>query len=303
MRRAISFVLVGLLLVNALVACDAPDGEETATTDMTADVTSTKTTAESTSPETTPDDSGTSEGTTESNTEVESTAEVESTPSLQPGENEEPIPGIRKVIPPNNVVQYSIQSYETLQTVFDRDSKNIVQDEKDEYGDLHKSFVDHLTENGSYVVPMLHGEKMELESREGYSKITLFTRENYGWSWLLFRCTPDDTNIVIRVSCPSCGGVNGIENGMTHSEVIRTIKPTAPNVDNYMELYSDTFSDISEISLSLADCTVSALCYEMVDEDRIRVEFMYRGMFVRVDALPDILTPEFWSAFSLGSIR
>ena len=80
MRRAISFVLVGLLLVNALVACDAPDGEETATTDMTADVTSTKTTAESTSPETTPDDSGTSEaasegiteGTTAGNTESES---------------------------------------------------------------------------------------------------------------------------------------------------------------------------------------------------------------------------------------
>ena len=61
MRKAISFVLVGLLLVSALVACDAPDGKETATTEMTADVTSTKTTAETTSPETTPDDSGTIE--------------------------------------------------------------------------------------------------------------------------------------------------------------------------------------------------------------------------------------------------
>ena len=71
MRRAISFVLVGLLLVNALVACDAPDGEETATTDMTADVTSTKTTAESTSPETASDNVDKTEGTAESTTEAD----------------------------------------------------------------------------------------------------------------------------------------------------------------------------------------------------------------------------------------
>lgn len=197
---------------------------------------------------------------------------------------------------------YNFDSYNSFYTVFaDPNSAESTQisAEKSLYSKEYSDFIDLMMTDGTMVVPMLNGAVIELRNMDNYAQISLFTQELYNLPWIWYHCQySGDTNLSISITDLSI--VENLNVGETHkfSDVVRKLAPDAPNVDNY-ENFSG-YKIISETEIQLYDRQVSALYYELNNDDRIMVAFVYDDMYVLLRGLPTTLTEDFFEMFSVG---
>ncbi len=197
---------------------------------------------------------------------------------------------------------YNFDSYNSLHTVFaDPSSAESIQisAEKSLYSKEYSDFIDLMMSDGTMVVPKLNGDVIELRNMDNYAQISLFTQELYNLPWIWYHCQyGGDTNLSISITDLSI--VENLNVGETHkfSDIVRKLAPDAPNVDNY-ENFSG-YKKISETEIQLYDRQVSALYYELNNDDRVMIAFVYDGVYVILKGLPTTLTDNFLEMFSVG---
>ena len=197
---------------------------------------------------------------------------------------------------------YNFDSYNSFYTVFagpNSAESTQISAEKSLYSKEYSDFIDLMMTDGTMVVPKLNGDVIELRNMDNYAQISLFTQELYNLPWIWYHCQySGDTNLSISITDLSV--VENLNVSETHkiSDIVRKLAPDAPNVDNY-ENFSG-YKSISETEIQLYDRQVSALYYELNNDDRIMVAFVYDDMYVLLRGLPTTLTEDFFEMFSVG---
>ena len=198
----------------------------------------------------------------------------------------------------HDTVTYSVHTYEQLLNAFSAEpsSENIViQNEKALHGEIYQSFVDHLTNSATLKIPKINGSNFTLRGQEGYSNISVMTKELYNLPWIWYHCLYESKDVTIKTSYPRLY-YNNITEHMNGSEIIRAISPTAPNIDNYTNYKN--YKNVYLSNIALSDKTVSALVYEFADGDTT-FSFGYGEILVFVTAKKAVLSEAFWKSFSL----
>lgn len=197
---------------------------------------------------------------------------------------------------------YNFNSYSELTFQFSKEAikdKSIVQKQKSMNGTKYQTFVDSLTQTDEIKLPVIDGKPMKLRNKEGYSNITLFTKEAYDLPWVWFHCIYNEEDITVKTTYPSI--VTGIDlsSATSVSDKLKLFAPDAVNVQNYQK-YSN-YKKVYEKTVELSGGPVSALIYELKDSEKIYVKFFIDDVFVSVHAKASTLNDAFWKLFDMSA--
>ncbi len=199
---------------------------------------------------------------------------------------------------------FHFDTYEELAAFFtsDNSSENaLAYSETKIYGAEFETLVNNiLTGKTTIRIPYFAGQPFPIRDLKGYAKVSLFPYELYEKPVFWYHCRIDGQDVGIKIMHLS-ESVTEYAKDHLCSEVIRSIYPSAVNIDNYQQL-NPNYRVIYEQPLQLADREASAMFCEVYDEERVRVFFAYDDVLVLVITKPDVMTNDFWSEFSLGDI-
>ncbi len=203
----------------------------------------------------------------------------------------------------NDQISFYFDTYEELTAFFtsDKSSESVpaLSDAK-AGGAEYETLVNRFVEGKAKIrVPCFAGKPGPLRNQEGYFNITLFSSELYSMPWIWYYWTMKGQNVIIRTTYLS-ESVTEYARNHSCSEVIKSISPTAPNTDNYQSF--PNYRAVYEQTLQLSDKKTSAMFYEVNDDERFYVFFIYDDILVIIVTKPDVMTSDFWSGFSLGDI-
>lgn len=153
-------------------------------------------------------------------------------------------------------------------------------------------------QNVPIYVPYLNGEAINLRDDSG---VSIFSVELYGKPWIFWNSIDfDGVHVSFRQALLNDNEISEFD-GKNISQVIRTIAPDAPNINN-IDKYPD-YKSIEEKTVYINDTEVQALFLltEWNETDRLYIEFMYENsMFVLFVMGSDDIPNTFWNEFSMN---
>lgn len=162
----------------------------------------------------------------------------------------------------------------------------------EEYTEL----INKIAEEQAIYVPMQNGAQISFRNwGEGYSNIALKPVGTYNKAWIWYFFLAEKGNNMIRIMYLDDEHIEFAKNNSC-SALLKKIYPDAVNIDNY--LFTFNHKKVYETEIVLADRTVSALVSEMIDSERIFVSFAYDEIYVLIQALPDVITDEWFKELS-----
>lgn len=200
-------------------------------------------------------------------------------------------------------VTYSFASYELLhKALCNKDSAEhaILIQEQINCGKVYQDTLASF-ESGEIkiAVPCLGGNNMNLRDMDGYSNISLLSRELYDLPWIWYHCVTDEYSLDIKVAYPCVLDNSQINSAKSYRQVLRLIAPDAPlpeNLDKY-----DAYSAIYEKEIKLGDGSiVTAMISEMEDSHKVYVMFYQNGKMIVLRADRALFNDAFWQAFSIN---
>lgn len=204
--------------------------------------------------------------------------------------------------PPTDRQIYENQTYQELifHLLDANEGNSLVQSEQALYGEKHQKLLEAF-KDGEIVLkaPKMNGALMPLWKREGFSKISIFTRETYHLPWIWYYCLYKDQNVRVQITYPTLF-VDGIEDDMTCSQILDKIFPGTPTEQNYEK--NDIYLRVYAKALEFKDKTVSATVYEFTNDSRIWIRYYDDGCLVTLVAEPSVFDDEFWSSFVLDAL-
>lgn len=199
---------------------------------------------------------------------------------------------------PDYSLPYNFDSYSELENAFkNKSSYEQLHAEKSNFGTTYQQMIDDLSDNTTHIyIPKFNGTDATLRNQEGFSNISLFTKELYNLPWIWYYCLYNNTDVTVKLTYLSSIEVDASSTDSC-AETLRKISSGAVNIDNFHTF--ENYKNVTEIELTLADKTVSALKYELKDSEKITVSFVYNDVYVMIKANASLLTDTFWSDFSL----
>lgn len=170
------------------------------------------------------------------------------------------------------------------------------------WGNEYYTYVNEVSQNlTSFSIPYFNGAPMNLRKKEGFSGIVFMTSELYNLPWIWYYGNIDGNEVVVKQACLSQKYlIQTID--QTASQFIGELAPGAPNINNV-----DSFSTYKEIKVGMitlsGDDTVSAMTYELQNDERISVAFMLNEGLYMVTAKKEVLDNDFWSAFTMDILH
>lgn len=156
-----------------------------------------------------------------------------------------------------------------------------------------KAFAEKLRES-STVVPCIEGKAIELRNEEGYSNISVYHSELYGLPWIFYHPkVSSGENFYIKITfLPD--SMTDEQKSASASEIIRTLSPKSPNVDNLGDYHKSIYSK----NLKLKDREVTALVTEYKDDSRNSTVFVYGDLLVEVKGSAQIWNDQWFASLS-----
>ena len=140
------------------------------------------------------------------------------------------------------------------------------------------------------MVPYLEGQPMEIQD------ITVFEAEMYNepWVWYFISHLP---HVTVRI--PTMPALTaGIDPTASGAEALRQIWPDAPNLHN-REAYTDSYSQIREITLTTSEGVKIALFRQEAGRDRAYLTFLQNGTLVTIAGPGNALEGDWLETFTL----
>ena len=200
---------------------------------------------------------------------------------------------------------YDYNSYEEIKCAFSLLTKENItlKKEQDVFGETYKKFLSYYTGKKFMIFPNIDGKQLPFRNKEGYQNISLLPKEHAGMPWVWYYVTYDHELIIVNMLYTSFLKNQKLTSNMTALEMIDEIQPDEViGPDNYIN-YPQRYKSVYEKEITLSDRTVMALVYEFVNDDGIWVSFVYDGTFVRMRAVPDVLTDDFFTRLSFKSYK
>ncbi|MBO5512665.1 MAG: hypothetical protein J6B24_13100 [Clostridia bacterium] len=170
-----------------------------------------------------------------------------------------------------------------------------IQGIKDSMGETYAAFVDKVAQDGEFPHPMLNGQPIPYQNREGFSNVTFFPDELYGLPWVWYHCLVEGERVNIQITYPACKGV-AVDPAKDVSEMLKAIAPNAVNPDNYKD--RPNYEAVYLQSIPMATGEVGVLVYEL--KDRIMYTFFMGDAMVIVTDYEGVMTHPLWRRFSVG---
>lgn len=214
---------------------------------------------------------------------------------------EQPIPGGNPSgdATPPLYSSFNFDSYEGMIEGFENGGllagSDTIQGIKDSMGEHYAEFVDKVNADGGFLHPMLGGQPIPYQNKEGFSNITFFPSELYGMPWIWYHCLVEGERVNIQITYPACLGIE-IDHTMDASAMLKTIAPNAVNVDNFKD--RPTYEAVYLQNIPMATGEVSVLVYEL--KDRIMYTFFMGEAMVIVTDYQGVMLHKLWKQFSVG---
>ncbi len=195
---------------------------------------------------------------------------------------------------------FDFDSYQEMINAFRKydlsKSSYTIRDLKAFMGEPYARFVDKVKADSSFPQPMLDGNPLPYQNKEGFSNITFFVEELYDLPWVWYHCEVDGKRVIVSITYPEC--VNDeIDYTQNASVILGSIAPNAVNLDNWEERPS--YKNVYLKDISIASGEVSALIYELNDSEKRDFTFFIDGALVRLNDYNGVVTEEFLEKFSI----
>ena len=193
---------------------------------------------------------------------------------------------------------YSFSSYFDLQSTVESFSNELAESilaEKNERGEQHAAFVEHLIAQKRVHIPTIDGNRIPLYDNENGS-IYMSDHQLWNGTWISYYCVYNGRRIEIEISYLDSFGEN-LQDKDAH-EIECTLYPDRSVPTEYKE---PTASYQGEYlwEAALRDKTVCTTVLEFENSNNRRVLFTYDSMIVSVYGDKDVINPAFFKNFSL----
>ncbi|MDR0491934.1 MAG: hypothetical protein LBH28_11895 [Oscillospiraceae bacterium] len=151
--------------------------------------------------------------------------------------------------------------------------------ERTEFKGTFREFLEGRRREDRVYVPYCKEEMVPLENREGYSNVTLLPSEALLQTWIWFHCRVNGEDVIIKMMYLDDGIVQDANNKGC-SWFLSQSSFEVPNVHNIESF--PRYKKIYEKEIKLKDRTANALVYEVVDDPRDSVSFIYDDIMVTI---------------------
>lgn len=148
----------------------------------------------------------------------------------------------------------------------------------------------------SLPVPCINEQAVVLSSSEEEPGITLFSSELYLAPWIWYRTCIDDQVITIRIMLDQ-DILKTFDEHASCSDIIKSIAPDAPNIDNYQNFTG--YSHVCERQISTTDGDKIALVQIEDERDIEYISFIQNGFLVTLSGPQDTIASEWLEMFSV----
>ncbi len=203
---------------------------------------------------------------------------VESEPTAaetQPNEDE----------PPAAIVEHAVSDrirQDILDWLSDETAENIRASSGDAAADAFCAFAERRRTENAVVYPTLDGDPIPLRKKEGFSEISLFSAELYNRPWIWYHCEVDDIALIVKIMYIDDAALCATAETDGISAFVRTIAPTAPNVDNYTTF--ENYEKIETMDVAFRDFTAQVMVSTPRDHDRYFYTFVYDDILVGIQS-------------------
>lgn len=208
-------------------------------------------------------------------------------------------------VPPTSSTTYYYNTYNDIHDALTKSYSKGQKDlrfENEQYGKVYQATLDAFELNRiELLVPKFNESEMKLRNKEGFSNITLFTKELYNLPWVWYFCVYNNVDVSVKIAYPSVLNNKDLANAKSYVDILKVIAPNAPMPSNYQS--KDAYKNVYEKDIWLSDSsTVSALVYELNDSKKIYVSFTIDNALVTLYAEDIVFTDEFWEGFTISKI-
>ena len=149
------------------------------------------------------------------------------------------------------------------------------------------------------IVPYISGEVIELRNEEGFSGISLFASELYDQPWIFYYPeVSTGENFYIKITYVP-DHIFETNQNPTASEVIKTLSPNSPNVNNlgthHERIYNQT--------VRLGDREVTAMIIEYKNDKRNSTFLVYGDWLIEVKGSPEVWSAQWFSRLSFHAFN
>ena len=178
-----------------------------------------------------------------------------------------------------------------------RDSQgNVLKNDSDierrcgaEFVKFKNAFVDG---SNKLKVPYFTGVFGESKNNTEYERITVLSKELYGFSWIWYRFRIDDCYVIVKTAYMGEDFKETAEE-TAFPELLKQIYPDAPNVHNCSEEKWSHYKAIYGAEMCIGGKNTSALVCETRKDERVSVFFAYEDMIVVISGNDMILSDGF----------
>ncbi len=196
---------------------------------------------------------------------------------------------------------YSFSAYDELKWILDpmnRGGLDSIGKGREEYGAAYQTVLDAF-EKGDVLLltPHLAGKELELRDEVDLSRISVFTSELYNLPWIWYHCKVNGQSLRVQIAYLDVLEHSTLRNCKTYLDALSLIAPSAPSPSNFQKFSS--YHAIYEKDIVVGGRTVTALVSELENDTREYVKLYMDGVLVTLYADKQLLTDEFFAAFTL----
>ena len=205
--------------------------------------------------------------------------------------------------PPTNSTIYHFNTYNDIHDALTKSyskGQKALRFQEEKYGKIYQATLDAFESNRlELLVPKLNGTEMKLRNKEGFSSISLFTREAYNLPWICYFCVYNNMDVTVRIAYPSVLNNKDLADAESYVDILKVIAPNAPMPSNYQSYKN--YKNVYEKDIRLADSrTVSALVSELNDSKKLYISFVIDNALVTLYAEDSVFSDEFWGGFTIS---
>ncbi|MBQ8625120.1 MAG: hypothetical protein IJ419_02985 [Agathobacter sp.] len=200
---------------------------------------------------------------------------------------------------PNDRMYFDFDTYEELGEWFVADDIEDAgaMEEAAVWRDEYQTFINDIIQGKNKILTPYFGETpIPLRKRDGFSNITIMTKEAYGRPWIWYHCISGDVEYRICLMYLSDEEIE-YSKGKQMDEVLTFIAPKTPQVGDWLNVLNYKTYELETMHLN--DRDVSVLNKEYYDDSRLYKTFVYDNVLVNVVGSEEVFDETLWRSFRL----
>ena len=174
----------------------------------------------------------------------------------------------------------------------DKEQLELIEEAEIKKGTFKKFLKNRVTKNELYI-PCYNKEMIPLSNEEGFSNIKIFPSEAYDRPWIWYYGEINNSEFTVKTAYLTQDEYDTVK-GKSIIDFLREYQPGYINSKNFNDY--PYWENVYESELILKDRTVDTMVYQLYDDPRITVGFMYDEILVKVTYYPDKVTDDIWKA-------